>query len=123
MTILLSNDDAQPHWNGMIKVLQPYVWYATLAACALFSIIIWILMAAIASKKTWPDAAGICLVLIGFLAANSPTIAPTFYQMRHILLIWSLFCVCWISAYTSSLISMITTPIHINTVIFFIIFS
>lgn len=50
-----------------------------------------------------------------------PSITPKVYRMRRILLVWTLFCVCWIAAYSSSLISMITRPMHVITVMLQII--
>lgn len=71
----------------------------------------------IVSRKTQTDFGYIVLIVVGFLVGNSPAITPNVYRIRRLLLIWSIFCVCWITAYSSGLISMITRPIHIVTVI------
>lgn len=118
---MVSNNVELPHWKGMIQIFQPYVWYATLVSCATLPFILWTMMTKVVARETRTDFGYMLLIVIGFLVANSPSITPKVYRMRRILLVWTLFCVCWIAAYSSSLISMITRPMHVITVMLQII--
>lgn len=110
---LVPNSKLFPHWIGMIHIFQPYVWYSGFAVCAL-------VCATIGYAANWTQyenpnyvkMKNITLIIIGIMLNNVPKIVPTTWRIRFIFILWTIFCLNWTSAYTSSLITMITTPLR-----------
>lgn len=58
----------------------------------------------------------IVFIFMGLMVGNVPIRIPSESHERFVFVILHIFCLNWISAYTSSLISAITTPLHTNKV-------
>lgn len=118
MVIIISNSyDTIPHWLGMIQIYQPNVWYATGASCILALIVIWTMNRLTENHRTNSlPTETISIVIVGYMVGNSPSFPPAMQRTRWIVLMWSLFCLNWLTGYSSNLISMITSPIHRITV-------
>lgn len=113
--LIVQNSETYPHWIGMIYIFQPYVWYVSFCFCLLVSGIIWC-MAKVTGNETsiYTKAHNIVFTVAAIMVSSVPRRAPKAAPIRYIFVLWCIFCLNWMSAYTSSLISMITTPLHKN---------
>lgn len=114
----MKNTDLLPHWIGLIKIYRSYVWLASFITCACVCIVIW-LMAKIAIEEftAYTRIGDIFLTICRIMLGNIPPRLPRTNLIRFVVLLWTIFCMNWNSAYTSSLISMITQPLRMNAVI------
>lgn len=115
LTCVVTNADFRPHWYGMIHIFQPLVWFSSLILCAFVCMVIW-LMARNSRKEspTYTEMHRIILNTIRLMVGNIPSSAPRTPHIRCVVILWSVFCLTFYSAYTTSLVSMITTPIHMR---------
>lgn len=56
---------------------------------------------------------GALFAIYGVLVVNSTGFARTI-RLRTFLMFWSLFCIHWYTAYTISLVSLMTSPMYIE---------
>lgn len=104
----------------MIQIFQSSVWLTTFLTCIFISLCIWFFaQATIGESNSYTNLSNIALTIIRILFGSIPPFTPRTYLIRWIIFLWFIFCMNWNSAYTSSLISMITTPIRTNMVFFF----
>lgn len=111
---VLAASEALPHWIGMVHIFQPLVWLNGVALCvSVCCIIRWSSKHDNNEKQfsKWPN---IILNISGVMVNNIPKHMPSTPRIRFIYLLWLFFCLNWTSAYTSSLITMITTALRGN---------
>lgn len=102
----------------MIHIFQPFVWFSTFVLGAFVWLGMWIVSNVAKNEVTnYTEAQSILLIVFGTLLSCIPKSVPKTGRIRWIFVMWSFFCLNWISAYTSSLVSMITTPLHANQVL------
>lgn len=53
-------------------------------------------------------------IVAGIMLNNIPSQIPKTFRLRYVFVLWLFFCLNWTSAYTSSLITMITTAQQTN---------
>lgn len=102
-----------PHWLGMLLIFQPTVWYSGFAFVGLVCIVIWLLaQCKVQEVPCYTRFKDISLIVIGIIMNNIPPKMPKTWRIRIVFILWLFFCINWTSAYTSSLITMITTTLE-----------
>lgn len=117
--IIVGLPDRLPHWIGMIRIYQPLVWCSAFVFCAFVCCVIRLLTIHVPDEVLdYTILRNIVFNVFAIMINSAPNRVPTTVRIRCIFLLWSFFCLNWLSAYTSSLVSMITTALHTeNTVI------
>lgn len=110
---LVPRSDSIPHWLGMVHIFQPSVWAAGFSFIALTCTAIWF------SGRRNPYEVpcytrfnDICLIVIGIMINNVPPLKPKTRHIQIVFVLWLFFSLNWTSAYTSSLVTMITTTLR-----------
>lgn len=106
-----------PHWFALIHLFQPYVWYATIATYVFVSLTVWILGKCSDDEyQTFIQLHDILLVIARMMIGNYPPRFPKSTRLQIVIIMWSIFCLNWFAAYTTSLISMITSTFYGDSV-------
>lgn len=106
-----------PHWFALIQLFHPYVWYASLATYAFACAAVWILGNwSVDENQTFVRLHNILLAIARMMIGNCPPAFPKSTRLQIVIIMWSIFCLNWFSAYTTSLISMITSTFYSDSV-------
>lgn len=110
--------DEIPNWRKIFLVFTPTVWTLTAVAYLLSSILVYFLGKAALTKDQkehvlFRSLHGALFAMYGIFVVNSTGFAYT-TRLRNFVFFWSLFCIHWYTAYTTSLVSLMTSPIHVE---------
>lgn len=102
-----------PHWVGMLQIFQLSVWSISLSLIVFICLVIWLSSKLLHNENraftTFPNI--IFNILPGVFGVV-PNVMPRSRLIRFIVLLWILFGLNWTSAYTSSLMTMISIPLR-----------
>lgn len=102
-----------PHWIGLIQLFDPSVWYASLFTYIFACVSVWTLgKFATSEYKIFVEPYDIVLTIARMMIGNSPSLCPRTIRLQIVIVLWSIFCLNWFSAYTTSLIAKITGPLY-----------
>lgn len=116
ITWIVPADQELPHWIGLLLVFQPTV-YGVVILLLLF---LWYSSSRIVhlcqynfrmEHQYYTDSGTFLFVTIGMLLSNGPHTFPRTRFLKTILIMWSLFAFYWNSAFSSTLISVITNTV------------
>lgn len=114
---IFQNSDNYAHWVGLINTFQTNVWIFSFLFCAIVCITIWFVANRTNNElHSYMSLKNICFIIVGILINSIPKSVPKTLRIRWIFVLWCFFCLHWIAAYTSSLISMITKPLYAGNV-------
>ncbi|CAO1421445.1 unnamed protein product [Diamesa hyperborea] len=110
--------DEIPNWRKIFLVFTPTVWILTTVVYLISSILVYFLgKAALTNDQKehvlYRSFHGALFAMYGVFVVNSTGFAYT-SRIRHFVIFWSLFCIHWYTAYTTSLVSLMTSPIHVE---------
>lgn len=110
--------DEIPNWRKIFLVFTPTVWTLTAMVYLASSVLVYFLgKAAVTNDQKehvlYRSFNGALFAMYGVFVVNSTGFAYT-TRLRHFVIFWSLFCIHWYTAYTTSLVSLMTSPIHVE---------
>ncbi|CAO1443385.1 unnamed protein product [Diamesa serratosioi] len=115
---VVSVADKIPNWRKIFLVFTPTVWAMSAIVYLLSSILVYFL-GLVALKNNQMEHAlyrsfsGAFFATYGVFMVNSTGSARTI-RLRSFLIFWSLFCIHWYTAYTTSLVSLMTSPMYVE---------
>lgn len=113
---VVPSDEILPSWISILLVFQPvvypvviflliFLWYST-------SRVVKFCASNFRSEfECYKNRSTFFLILVGMLLANEPPHFPRTKFLKSILLMWTLFCFYWNSAFSATLMSVITNTI------------
>lgn len=116
-TWVVPADIQLPHWVGLLIVFQPTVFGVTF----LLLILLWLSSSQIVKlcefgfrkeHECFRLRGTLLFITIGMLLANEPSKFPRTRFLKAILIMWSLFSFYWNSAFSATLISVITNTVY-----------
>lgn len=120
ITWIVAISDPLPPWQGLINVFQYIVWVASLFVYILMVLIVWTVSRAMNNStnehRSYQQLSEISFLLWNMKIGVNSTVTPRSTRMRIIIYLWALLCLNWNTAYTTSLVSMMTNPVYIEKV-------
>ena len=110
--------DETPNWKKIFLVFTPTVWASSVVVYFLSSILVYFL-GKVALRNHQKEHVlfrsfyGALFAMYGVFVVNSTGFAYT-TRLRTFVIFWSLFCIHWYTAYTTSLVSLMTSPIYVE---------
>lgn len=126
LTWVLSKSEPEPQWYGLIQLFQGSVW---LVSFILYIVIVLIVYSMNRTKfLTFSECDrprrqrlnDIALHMWSMMIGISSKMKQPTSRERFIVFLWALLCLNWYTAYTTSLISRLTTSTHRDKVHFII---
>lgn len=112
ITWIVPTADEIPMWQNVFGVLSWPVW--------LFSVILYISISFIINvtaicsrlkdRKAYLKIDKVLLITLGMVISQPTSIMPKRTRLKILITVWSLFSLYFSSAFTTTLISMLTTP-------------
>lgn len=123
---MVPKSEPEPQWYGLIQLFQVSVWLVSLTLYIAIVVIAYSI-----NRRTFPlgsASAGphrqglndIALQMWSMMIGISTKLKQRTSCERFIVFLWALLCLNWYTAYTTSLISRLTTPTHHDKVVVFI---
>jgi len=121
-TWVVPEADIIPKWRSLVAIFHPNVWLVSMIVYAIVSITTCLLGKSIKSTQEYAmfrTIYGTSLSTWCTLVGSAPAIFPKTTRLRVFVFLWGLFSLHWYTAYTTCLISMLTTPQYQNPVSFY----
>lgn len=115
-TWVVPADDMMPQWIALLMVFQPSAYAATFALlvffCAAASTILRVFKDHFRREhRCYRSPSSLVLITIGILFSNIPSKFPRTTFLKYLLVIWLLFCLHWSTAYSGTLMSVLTSTV------------
>lgn len=113
VTWIVPSDNMIPQWVGLLLIFQPSAYAATFGLLIFF----WVVVSSIVrvfkwnfrrEHKIYRAPISFLLITVGILFSNIPNKFPRTTFLKYLLVIWSLFCLHWSTAYSGTLMSVLT---------------
>lgn len=113
VTWIVPSDDMMPQWIGLLLIFQPSAYVATFGLLIFF----WVVVSSMVRVFKWSfrrehniyrSPISFLFISVGILFSNIPNKFPRTTFLKYLLVIWSLFCLHWSTAYSGTLMSVLT---------------
>lgn len=116
-TWVVPSDQILPQWMGLLLVFQPVVYLVAL----LLLVYLWFAASRVVKYCAWnfrfehecyKKSSTFFLIVVGMLLSNEPRKFPRTKFLKTIIAMWTLLCFYWNSAFSATLMSVITNTVY-----------
>lgn len=115
-TWVVPADAMMPQWLALLLVFQPSAYAATFALLVFFCVASSTIVRVFRDNfrkehQCYKNPVSFVIITIGILFSNIPAKFPKTKFLKYLLVIWLLFCLHWSTAYSSTLMSVLTSTV------------
>lgn len=114
---VVPSDQMLPHWIGLLLVFDPLVYIGAI----LILLFLWLASSRIVKLVPFnfrreyicfKNSCTLLFITVGMLLGNEPSKFPYTRFLKSVLLMWTLFCFFWNSAFNAALMSVMTSNVY-----------